>query len=92
MHRISPQAEVDERETTSSMGFHEFIEDSSNSALAKYQELVIGDRNLWHLFKYETLTLFLTNLPGLLGLFLRAKLYRFLLDKVGEGTIIGTEV
>jgi len=36
--------------------FHRLQEDKSKSAFKKYQDLVIGNRCLWNLFKYEVLT------------------------------------
>lgn len=92
MNRLSPEIRADGTESPSSLGFQEFIEDTSTSALGKYQDLMVGDRSLWRLFKFEALTLALMNLPGLLGLFSRQKLYRALLRDVGNGTAIGTGV
>ncbi len=76
----------------SSLGVHEFLKDTNTSALTKYQDLTVGDRNLWHLFKYETLTLLLTNLPGLLGFSLRQKLYRSLFKRFDKRVVIGSGV
>ena len=72
-----------------SLGFHDFIEDEKVSAIVKYQNLVIGDKNLWHLVKFELLTLILTNVPGILGFFLRQKLYGFIFKKLGKGVVFG---
>ncbi len=90
---VSPhETEALKDDTSASLGFHEFIQDKSSSSLSKYQDLVVGNRSLWYLFKYEFLTLFLTNLPGLFGLFLRQKLYGLLFKDLGRGIAIGAGV
>lgn len=62
------------------------------SALQKYQEIVIGEKSLGRLIKYEMITLLTSWVPGALGLFLRMKLYPLLLGKVGRGVSFGTNV
>ena len=78
--------------SSSSLRFHDFQQDKSRSAFKKYQDLVIGNRSLLNLLKYETLTLFLMNCPGMLGFFLRQKSYKFLFRKQGKGVAISTGV
>ena len=65
------------------------LTDSRKSSLEKYQDLVIGRKGWIRLFFYELLTLFVTPLPGAIGLFLRGKLYPFFLAKVGRGVVFG---
>lgn len=81
-----------EKKDESPLGFHEFIEDKKKSVLAKYQELVIGNRKFSKLFKYELYTLFLMNMPGIPGLFLRQKLYRSLFKNCSKKVTFGTGI
>ncbi|KPL18914.1 MAG: hypothetical protein AMJ92_05825 [candidate division Zixibacteria bacterium SM23_81] len=62
------------------------------SAIQKYQELVVGQKGLFKLFKYEFIFLLSSWIPGALGLFLRSKLYPLLLGRVGKGVIFGRNV
>lgn len=62
------------------------------SAIQKYQELVVGQKGFFKLFKYELVFLLSSWIPGALGLFLRSKLYPLLLGKVGRGVIFGRNV
>lgn len=62
------------------------------SAIQKYQELVVGQKGLFKLFKYECIFLLSSWIPGALGLFLRSKLYPLLLARVGRGVIFGRNV
>ena len=59
--------------------------DAGKSQIQKYQDLVIGQRRLLNLIKYELIILVSSWVPGALGLFLRSKLYPLLLGKVGKG-------
>jgi acetyltransferase-like isoleucine patch superfamily enzyme len=62
------------------------------AALARYQELAVGERGLGRLLLHELLLGLLGPLPGLPGLFLRQKLYRALLGTAGKGLLIGRSV
>jgi acetyltransferase-like isoleucine patch superfamily enzyme len=62
------------------------------SAVQKYQELVVGQKGFFKLFKYEFIFLLSSWIPGALGLFLRGKLYPLLLGRVGKGVIFGRNV
>ena len=90
MNEQTPPASGDSGGTP--LSFHEFSADERTSPLKKYQDLVIGDRNLWHLFRFEFLTFGLTYCPGLIGYFLRQKLYRRLFREMSRGVMIGTGV
>lgn len=57
-----------------------------------YQDLVIGSRDLLYLLKYEFIILVASWVPGILGLFLRSKLYPLLLKRVGKGVVFGRGV
>ena len=63
--------------------------DTSKSRLARYSDLIVGRRGFWPLLKYELIVLFCSRVPGLLGLFLRAKFYPCLLGKCGRNVVFG---
>ena len=65
---------------------------SGDSKLQKYQALVVGEKGIWSLIKYELVTLFSTWIPGALGLLLRSKLYPVLLGSTGRGVVFGSNV
>lgn len=67
--------------------FHE-----KGSKLEKYQKLIIGTKSLLYLIKFEIITLMSSWVPGALGLFLRSKLYPFILGKCGKGVTFGQNV
>jgi acetyltransferase-like isoleucine patch superfamily enzyme len=81
-----------EKNSRETHGFHEFTADKETSSRRKYQNLIIGDYNLLNLFKYELLTLSLSNIPGALGILLRQKFYKYLFKKLGKGVLIGSGV
>jgi len=57
--------------------------------LAKYQDLILGERSLFALLKYECITAVAGNMPGAAGLFLRSKLYPLLLGRTGRNVAFG---
>ena len=65
---------------------------SGESKLHKYQVLVVGEKGIWNLIKYELVTLFSAWIPGALGLLLRSKLYPLLLGSTGRGVVFGSNV
>lgn len=66
--------------------------DENTSQLNKYQDLIIGQRGFWKLVRYELILLLSSWVPGALGLFLRSKLYPFLLGACGKGVVFGCNV
>lgn len=64
----------------------------SKTPLKRYCDLIIGRAGFWPLLKYELIVLICSRLPGLIGLWLRAKLYPCLLGKCGRGVVFGTNV
>ena len=72
--------------------FIDFQQDTSRSAFTKYRDLIIGSRNFMSFLKYEALTFWLMNWPGISGLFLRQKLYKFLLREQGKAVAIASGV
>ena len=68
------------------------LHDQKKSALTKYQELIVGQKGLGKLFKYEFVLMLSSWVPGALGLVLRMKLYPLLIGKVGRGVTFGQNV
>jgi acetyltransferase-like isoleucine patch superfamily enzyme len=65
------------------------LQDSRSSALAKYQDLVVGSRSLARLALYETVVLLTSWVPGALGLVLRKVTYPWLLGSSGRNVTFG---
>lgn len=74
------------------MDTQDVLTGGGDSKLQKYQALVVGEKGIWSLVKYELVTLFSTWIPGALGLLLRSKLYPFLLGSTGRGVVFGSNV
>lgn len=68
------------------------ITDDSTSFLARYQNIVLGNRSLCYLIKYELITMLCAPVPGALGLALRKIFYPRLLQKCGKGVVFGKDV
>lgn len=66
--------------------------DARKSKLAKYRELILGEAGIGFLIQYELITLFVSWLPGALGLLLRSKLYPLLVGKSGRNVTFGANV
>lgn len=62
------------------------------SALAKYQDLVVGSRSLARLALYEAVMLLTSWVPGALGLVLRRVAYPWLLGRSGRNVTFGQGV
>ena len=58
----------------------------------RYRSLIIGRKDWWSLIKYEVVTLVCSWVPGVIGLFLRSKLYPLLLARTGRGAVFGANV
>ena len=59
------------------------------SKIGLYRDLVIGRPGFWALLKYEWVQFLSTNVPGALGLWLRARLYPKLLKRCGRNVVFG---
>jgi acetyltransferase-like isoleucine patch superfamily enzyme len=68
------------------------LRDRRTSALAKYQDLVVGSRSLLRLVLYECVVLFTSWVPGALGLVLRKVAYPWLLGACGRHVTFGQGV
>ncbi|NOZ61617.1 MAG: flippase-like domain-containing protein [Calditrichaeota bacterium] len=66
--------------------------DQKTSAMAKYQELVLGKKGLWNLLKFELVMTLTSWVPGALGLVLRKKLYPLILGSCGRNVVFGVNI
>lgn len=62
------------------------------SPARKYQHMVVGSDRWWDLIRYELVVLLASRMPGALGVFLRGKLYPWILGEVGRGVAFGATV
>lgn len=60
--------------------------------LAKYQDLVLGEKSLLRLVRYELIIGLTSRIPGALGLVLRGRLYPKLLGRTGRNVTFGAGV
>lgn len=68
------------------------LTNDKSSRSQKYKSLIIGKDDWWTLIKYEIIMLMFSRIPGVIGIFLRGKLYPLILGKVGRGVVFGTGV
>jgi acetyltransferase-like isoleucine patch superfamily enzyme len=73
-------------------GIQQALRDERRSALAKYQDLVVGSRGLLRLLAYELVVTFTSWVPGALGLLLRRLAYPVLLGACGRNVTFGQGV
>jgi acetyltransferase-like isoleucine patch superfamily enzyme len=66
--------------------------DAKRPLAAKYGSLFVGKKGPWALFKYEFVQMFITPVPGALGLWLRKIFYPRLMKKVGRGVVFGRNI
>jgi len=85
MQHADPPAQAETR-------LREVVKDRKRSALGKYQEVAVGRRGVAALVMYELWLGVLGPMPGAVGIWLRQKLYRFLLGRCGRGVAIGRNV
>src|SRR5512143_3065996 len=74
------------------IGIQSAIGEQGKSALAKYQDLVVGSRSWAFLALHEAVILLTSWVPGALGLLLRRIAYPLLLGGVGRGAVFGQGV
>jgi len=60
--------------------------------LGKYQTLILGEKSLFKLFRYELIIGLCSWLPGASGLLLRSKLYPKIMGHVGRNVTFGQNV
>jgi acetyltransferase-like isoleucine patch superfamily enzyme len=68
------------------------IYNERSSRTGIYQDLVLGDRDVKSLCRYELIVTALSWIPGAFGLYLRSKAYPKILGGVGRNTVFGTNV
>ena len=68
------------------------VRDARRSALAKYQDLVLGSRSFLRLLAYELIMVLTSWVPGALGLVLRRIAYPWILGACGRNVIFGQGV
>jgi acetyltransferase-like isoleucine patch superfamily enzyme len=73
------------------VGIQAALEDP-RSSFEKYQDLVVGSRDLLRLLHFELVVLFSSWVPGAFGLLLRKILYPGLLGSCGPGVVFGAGV
>ena len=62
------------------------------SKLRQYQDLIVGNRSIWFLIKFELVMLLCARIPGAMGMLLRKIFYPTVLGKTGRGVVFGTDV
>ncbi|HEY3297879.1 MAG TPA: acyltransferase, partial [Armatimonadota bacterium] len=68
------------------------LNESNRSALEKYVELNVGRKGLISILRYDLACWILAPMPGMLGYFLRSKLYPGLLSSAGRGIVLGRNI
>jgi acetyltransferase-like isoleucine patch superfamily enzyme len=68
------------------------ISDHRKSPVRKYQDLFVGSNDLASLIRYEAVTSLLGSFPGALGIYLRMKVYPWLLKACGKSVFFGRGV
>lgn len=71
---------------------HFELQNSRHSSFQKYKNLSVGEKGIFFLLLYETITSLFGNFPGALGYYLRRKFYKLLMKRVGRGVIWGRNV
>jgi acetyltransferase-like isoleucine patch superfamily enzyme len=71
---------------------HKALMSPKKSALKKYVDLFVGQRNIWQVLKYEVIVFLFSWIPGALGLFLRKTFYPLILKDVEKGVIFGHHI
>ena len=66
--------------------------DDRRSRVERYMDLVVGERGWWALLRYEAVMLLASWVPGALGLFLRSRLYPWVLGACGRNVAFGVNV
>jgi acetyltransferase-like isoleucine patch superfamily enzyme len=78
-----------ERQEPEQIAIQKALGARGQSAVSKYQDLVVGSRSLLQLVLYELVVLFTSWVPGALGLVLRRITYPWLLGSVGHNVTFG---
>ncbi len=62
------------------------------SKIGEYEALMVGEKGFFFLFWFELLQLFLSSVPGALGIQLRAIFYKTIFKEFGRGVVVGRNV
>ena len=65
---------------------------ATRSQRQRYADLVVGEDGWWALIRHELTILSCGWIPGALGVWLRSRLYRLILGRMGRNVAIGTNV
>jgi acetyltransferase-like isoleucine patch superfamily enzyme len=68
---------------------HAQLTDESKSPLQRYQQVVVGSQSLAYTIRYEVICGLFGSFPGALGMWLRRRFYKSILNRMGRGVIIG---
>ncbi len=71
---------------------NQIYDDKKKGFFTKYKEISVGSSSLLFFIYFEVVTTLFSNIPGALGLFLRAVLYRPLFRKIGNGVVFGAHI
>jgi acetyltransferase-like isoleucine patch superfamily enzyme len=74
------------------IGIQDAMRSAGDSPLSKYQDLVVGSRDVGRLILYELVMTFTSWVPGALGLALRRFFYPMILGAVGRNVTFGQGV
>jgi acetyltransferase-like isoleucine patch superfamily enzyme len=83
---------VDDCQQQKTFKAHDQITDARESALRRYQNVIVGSPSLWFTFKYELICWLGNCFPAAIGLWLRSKLYPLLFKHVGKGVVFGSDL
>jgi acetyltransferase-like isoleucine patch superfamily enzyme len=72
--------------------FHDLTQSERIPAIKKYKLLSVGEKGYAYLALSEALQLFLSAIPGALGIFLRQKAYPLLFKRLERGVILGKNI
>lgn len=89
---LDENASVDDVDRGNRTPIQALLTNERVSALQKYQEMAVGERGVAALLRYEFFMCCLAGTPGAAGLWLRSRLYRYFLGRVGRGVVIGRNV
>ncbi len=83
---------ADRLQTQQNWKAHTQITDERQSALRRYQEVIVGSSSLWFTIKYEIICWLANLFPEAIGLWLRPKLYRMIFRRIGRGAVFGSRL
>ncbi len=85
-------SEVGDRDAKVDIQIQRELGKHGRSKLRQYQDLIVGNQSWWFFLKFELITLFISRIPGSLGILLRKVFYPLILGEVGAGVVFGVDV